>query len=170
MSRKLLLISFSVLLMLILGFVTIPANVAHADTCNGPCGQDPVQAGCTSSQYILASKDFMAQNETWEIRLRSTHSQSAACVNRIWASLVLKSGSNHNLYNSSDIQVYTTFQYDILPSSHFGSGATQTCLFLATTLPVRSTMAMGSLHLQRPALAINAGLFLIHPGGYGRTC
>lgn len=123
MSRKLLLMSFSVLLMLILGFVMVPANVAHADTCNGPCGQDPVQAGCTSSQYILASTDFTAQNETWEIRLRSTHSQSAACVNKVWASLVLKSGSNPNLYNSSDIQVYTTFQYDILPSSHFGSGA-----------------------------------------------
>lgn len=123
MFKKPFIISLSILLMLILGFVLIPVYTAHADECNGTCGQDPVQAGCTSSQYIINSTQFVVQNQTWEIRLRGSHSQSSACVNKVWASLVLKSGSNPNLFNSQDIQVYTLFQYDILPSSHFGSGA-----------------------------------------------
>ena len=113
----------SVLLILIIGFALVPASIAHADECNGACGQDPVQAGCTYSQYILASHDFTAQGETWEIRLRSTYSRSSACINHVWASLVLKYGNNPNLYNSQDIEVYTTFQYDSLPSSRFQSGA-----------------------------------------------
>jgi propanediol dehydratase large subunit len=59
------------------------------------------------------------QNQTWEIRLRT----STSCPNQVWASLMLAVGSNPNLSNSKDIQVYTQFQYDLLPSTHFGSGA-----------------------------------------------
>ncbi|HET8844401.1 MAG TPA: hypothetical protein VFN35_23235 [Ktedonobacteraceae bacterium] len=123
MVKKRFLIGSFMLLMLLLGLTLIPARIAHADECNGTCGLDPVQAGCTASQYIVMSQDFTAQNETWEIRLRSSHVQSSACINKVWASLVLKSGSNPTLSNSQDIQVYTTFQYDLLPSPHFGSGA-----------------------------------------------
>ncbi len=122
MVKKLLIMSSSLLLMLVLGFALIPANVAHADECNGTCGQDPVQAGCTTSQFILKHMDFTAQNETWEIRLRGTYSQSSACIHKVWASIVLKHGSNPTLYNSQNIKVSTLFQYDLLSSSQFGSG------------------------------------------------
>ena len=115
--------SSCVLLLLIFGFALIPTSGAHADECNGSCGQDPVQAGCAANQYIVTHAYFTAQNETWDIRLRSSHVQSSACINKVWASLVLISGSNYTLYNSQYIQVNTTFQYDLLPSSQFGSGA-----------------------------------------------
>lgn len=123
MVKKRLLLGSFVLLVFMLGFALIPARIAHADECNGACGQDPVQAGCTANQYIVKAYDFPAQGETWEIRLRSSHIQNSACINKVWASLVLKSGSNPTLSNSQDIKVYTTFQSDLLPSSHFGSGA-----------------------------------------------
>ena len=121
-ARRLLIGSFA-LLLLILVFVLAPVRFAHADECNLSCGQDPVQAGCTAAQYIVTSKDFTAQKETWEIRLRSSHVQSSACINKVWASLVIIPERNATLYNSKDIQVNTTFQYDSLPSTQFGSGA-----------------------------------------------
>ena len=103
-TRRLLIGSF-LLLMLMIGFALAPARFAHAD------------------EYIVTHQYFTAQNETWDIRLRSSHVQTSACINEVWASLVLISGSNSTLSNSQYIQVNTTFQYDLLRSSQFGSGA-----------------------------------------------
>ncbi len=121
MRQKHLLMGFFVALIIVLSFALIPVNIARADSCNA-CGQDPFQASCTVSQFILAHADFTAQKETWEIRLRGTYSQSSACVNKVWTSIVLKSGSNPTLSNSQDIAVTTLYQYDRLYSSQFGSG------------------------------------------------
>jgi hypothetical protein len=122
MLKKLLMVG-ALLLMLTLGFALVPANVAHADACNGTCGADPVQAGCTSTQYIISSTAFWVNGSEWQIRLRSSTSQSSACRNKAWASLVLLQGSN-NLPGSYDIEVYTYVDaYDILNASSFQSGA-----------------------------------------------
>ena len=125
---KRLLVTGAILLMLIVGFVLVPANVAHADSCNGPCGQDPVVAGCTNGQYILASQDFVSFSDysEWEIRLRGTHSPRPACHNKVWASLVLINGNN-GLSPSVNIQVRDLFgtspEFDILNSTIFYSDA-----------------------------------------------
>ena len=119
---KRLLVVGSVLLLLIVGFLLIPTQVAHADTCNGQCGQDPVADGCTNTQYIISSLNFIYGQSTWQIRLRG----STSCSGKVWASLVLVSGSD-GLLNATYLQVYsissTTSAYDALYSSQFYSGA-----------------------------------------------
>ncbi len=124
--KKLLIMSSFIFLILMLGFAQTPAKVAHADSCTGNCGQDPVVAGCWANQSIVKARDFyiQAQNETWEIRLRSSNVRTSACIGQAWASIVLVSGSNPTLYNSVDIQVYVSDPgpSDILNSSQFGSG------------------------------------------------
>jgi len=125
---KRLLVVCSLLLLLIVGFILVPANVAHADSCNGGCGQDPVIAGCTNGQYIIASQDFVffPNYSEWEIRLRGTHSPRPACHNKVWASLVLINGSD-GISPSVNIQVRDLFgtspEFDILNSTVFYNGA-----------------------------------------------
>lgn len=133
MAKKLLIIGASLLLTLVLAFAVVPAHVAHADSCNGACGQDPVVAGCTSSQFVMDINHFNVNGQTWAIRLMGTNSTSPACNGEEWASLVLTSGNNPGLPNSVDIKVFSysgdpflhqcTHSDDILFSSFFGSGA-----------------------------------------------
>lgn len=127
MFKRLLLVG-SLLLLLIVGFLLVPTNVADADTCNGDCGQDPVVVGCTHGQYIIAFQDFTfpPNGSEWEIRLRGTHSPLSACHNKVWASLVLISGSD-GISPSINIQVRDLLgpspEFDILNSMIFYSGA-----------------------------------------------
>ncbi len=122
---KRLLVVGSVLLLLIVAFLSVPPHVAHADACNGQCGQDPVTAGCTSTQYIISSSNFTSDQSMWQIRLRA----STGCPGKVWASLVLLSGSD-GLFNATKIQVYSSSnpssapqEVDVLNSSQFYSGA-----------------------------------------------
>lgn len=135
MTKKLLIMSASILLILTLGFAIVPAHVAHADSCNVTC-DDPVVAGCTSLQYPAVTNHFNVNNQTWAIQLMRTNATSSACAGEEWASIVVKPGENPNLPNSIDIQVVSSERihspeggiicnqfYDVLNSSYFGSGA-----------------------------------------------
>ena len=111
------------LLLLVLGFVLVPAQVAHADTCNGSCGQDPYVSGCAVNGHVdvIAANEFTYGNAHWLLQLQ----YSTTCY-KVWASLLLESGNN-GLYNARDLEVFSivngTERYDILYSSRFYNGA-----------------------------------------------
>lgn len=128
MRRKFLLLG-SLLLLLMMGFALLPAHVAHADECTGPCGDDPVVDGCSNYQTPRFNQNFSVTNNdgsssTWRIRLMVTGATPiSACNYKAWASLILIQGNSYTINNSVDIQVYNMGQSDVLPSSSFQSGA-----------------------------------------------
>ena len=120
---KRLLVVGSILLLLGVGFLLVPAHVAHADSCNGSCGQDPVAAGCVPGQFVLAGSNFTTNGgSTWQIRLRG----STGCPGKVWASLVLVRGSN-GISNANSIKVRSlsnnVANFDILYAGTFYDGA-----------------------------------------------